>query len=100
MLSNHLQNGIETARLVWSRLPNSDDEAPDEVGLSKKSDGSRSESLDYEVIENNAYREEQVRFSWFLSSIRGDFDSTIFFSLVVVLICDLLFEICRRREES
>lgn len=79
MLSNHLQNGIETARLVWSRLPNSDDEAPDEVGLSKKSDGSRSESLDYEVIENNAYREEQVRFSWFLSSIRGDFDSTIFF---------------------
>lgn len=61
MLSNHLQNGIETARLVWSRLPNSDDEAPDEVGLSKKSDGSRSESLDYEVIENNAYREEQAQ---------------------------------------
>ncbi|XP_034685604.1 chloride channel protein CLC-d isoform X4 [Vitis riparia] len=61
MLSNHLQNGIETARLVWSRLPNSDDEALDEVGLSKKSDGSRSESLDYEVIENNAYREEQAQ---------------------------------------
>ncbi|RVX22124.1 Chloride channel protein CLC-d [Vitis vinifera] len=62
MLSNHLQNGIETARLVWSRLPNSDDEALDEVGLSKKSDGSRSESLDYEVIENNAYRKSRFDF--------------------------------------
>ena len=78
MLSNHFQNGIETARLVWSRLPNSDDGALDEVGLSKKSDGSGAESLDYEVIENNAYREEQVGFSWFLSSIRDDFGSTFF----------------------
>lgn len=69
MLSNHFQDGMETARLVWSRLPYSDDGELDAVGHSKKSDGSRSESLDYEVIENNAYREEQVRFSWFLSSI-------------------------------
>lgn len=78
MLSNHFQNGMESARLVWSRLPNSEDGLPDEIGLSKKSDGSRSESLDYEIIENNAYREEQVRYSWFLSSVQDDFSSTFF----------------------
>jgi len=64
MLSNHIQNGIESARLAWSRIPNSD-ESPfvlddDGVGILKKNDGSAVESLDYEVIENFAYREEQV----------------------------------------
>ena len=62
MLSNHFQNGMETAKLVWSRLPNSEDGELDEVGISKKNDSSGVESLDYEVIENYAYREEQVRF--------------------------------------
>lgn len=65
MLSNHLQNGVESAKLLWSRLPNSEDGEVDEVGSSKKSDGSRVESLDYEVIENYAYREEQVGFFQF-----------------------------------
>lgn len=60
MLSNHLQNGMETARLVWSRLPNSEDGEFDAVGISKKSDGGSVESLDYEVIENYAYREDKV----------------------------------------
>lgn len=64
MLSNHIQNGIESARLAWSRIPNSD-ESPfvlddDGVGILKKNDGSAVESLDYEVIENFAYREEQA----------------------------------------
>ncbi|KAI5423493.1 hypothetical protein KIW84_046445, partial [Lathyrus oleraceus] len=62
MLSNHIQNGIETARLAWSRIPNSDESqfVDDGVGLLKKNDGSAVESLDYEVIENFAYREEQA----------------------------------------
>ena len=62
MLSNHLQNGMETARHVWSRIPNSEESQflDDAVGVSKKSDGCAVESLDYEVIENFAYREEQV----------------------------------------
>lgn len=65
MLSNHLQNGMETAKLMWSRLPNSevdaDGAAADELGQFKESDGSTVESLDYEVIENLAYRQEQVQ---------------------------------------
>lgn len=64
MLSNHLQNGMETAKLLWSRLPNSDaeedGEAVEELGRYGKSDGTSVESLDYEVIENYAYRQEQV----------------------------------------
>jgi len=62
MLANHFQNGIETARLVWSRIPNSDESQllDDAVGILKKNDGGGVESLDYEVIENFAYREEQV----------------------------------------
>ncbi|KAL7251822.1 hypothetical protein ACSBR1_013638 [Camellia fascicularis] len=54
-------NGMETAKLAWSRLPNSEDGEEDEVGVSKKIDGSSVESLDYEVIENHAYREEQAQ---------------------------------------
>ncbi|GMH08419.1 hypothetical protein Nepgr_010259 [Nepenthes gracilis] len=61
MLLNHLQNGIETARMIWSRLPNAEDGELDVVGMAKKSDSSGMESLDYEVIENYAYREEQER---------------------------------------
>ncbi|KAL6970401.1 hypothetical protein U1Q18_030101 [Sarracenia purpurea var. burkii] len=60
MLSNHLQNGIESAKLLWSRLPSSEDGEVEEVGVSKKNDGSSVESLDYEVVENHAYREEQA----------------------------------------
>lgn len=62
MLSNHIHNGIETARLAWSQIPNSEESqfVDDGVGLLKKNDGSAVESLDYEVIENFAYREEQV----------------------------------------
>ncbi|XP_042030171.1 chloride channel protein CLC-d-like isoform X2 [Salvia splendens] len=65
MLSNHLQNGMETAKLIWSRVPNSEVEAD---GISagdfsriKKGDGGTVESLDYEVIENYAYRQEQAK---------------------------------------
>ncbi|GER25091.1 chloride channel clc [Striga asiatica] len=66
MLTNHLQNGMETAKLMWARLPNSEVEADgpgahDELGRSKKNDGSMVESLDYEVIENLAYRQEQAK---------------------------------------
>ncbi|KAL2669639.1 hypothetical protein AAZV13_01G196600 [Glycine max] len=63
MLSNHFQNGIETARLVWSRIPNSEESQllDDAVGILKKNDGGGVESLDYEVIENFAYREEQAQ---------------------------------------
>lgn len=62
MLSNHLQNGLETAKLVWSRIPNAEDGEFEGVGLLSSSDrGSGVDSLDYEVIENYAYREEQVQ---------------------------------------
>ncbi|CAK9142525.1 unnamed protein product [Ilex paraguariensis] len=61
MLSNHLQNGMETAKLMWSRLPNSENGEVDELGRLNKGDGSSVESLDYEVIENYAYREEQAQ---------------------------------------
>lgn len=61
MLSNQLQNGVETAKLLWSRLPDSEVEADGaasgEFSRIKKDDV---ESLDYEVIENYAYRQEQV----------------------------------------
>eukprot|EP00257_Ricinus_communis_P025333 XP_025012747.1 chloride channel protein CLC-d isoform X4 [Ricinus communis] len=57
MLSNHLNNGIETAKLVWSRIPHSEEG----VGLLTSSGASSAESLDYEAIENYAYREEQAQ---------------------------------------
>ena len=71
MLSNHLQNGIETAKMVWSRLPNAEDgdDVADAIGIGKKSDDSGVESLDYEVIENYAYLEEQVSFLRFLGFV-------------------------------
>ncbi|XP_047952269.1 chloride channel protein CLC-d-like isoform X2 [Salvia hispanica] len=62
MLSNQLQNGVETAKLLWSRLPDSEVEADGaasgEFSRIKKDDV---ESLDYEVIENYAYRQEQAK---------------------------------------
>lgn len=61
-MSNHFQNGIETAKLVWSRLPISEDPEREDLELSSSADGRGDvESLDYEIIENYAYREEQVR---------------------------------------
>ncbi|KAL0287701.1 UNVERIFIED_CONTAM: Chloride channel protein CLC-d [Sesamum calycinum] len=88
MLSNHLQNGMDTAKLMWSRLPKSEVEAEadgstsDEVGRYKKNDGIAVESLDYEVIENCAYRQEQAKrgkiyraytilVKWILASLIG-----------------------------
>ncbi|XP_018846839.1 chloride channel protein CLC-d-like isoform X2 [Juglans regia] len=59
MLSNHLQNGFETAKMVWSRLPNAEEGDHGDTGLLRKSDGSGVESLEYEVVENHAYWEEQ-----------------------------------------
>ncbi|EPS66122.1 hypothetical protein M569_08654 [Genlisea aurea] len=62
MLSNHLENGMETAKLIWSRLPNSDADPDSPLGAGiNRIDASVVESLDYEVIENSAYREEQAK---------------------------------------
>ncbi|XP_031276562.1 chloride channel protein CLC-d isoform X2 [Pistacia vera] len=61
MSSNHLQNGLETAKLVWSRIPNGEDGESEGIGLlSSGGGGNGVDSLDYEVIENYAYREEQA----------------------------------------
>ncbi|KAL5982029.1 hypothetical protein ACLOJK_016097 [Asimina triloba] len=63
MLSNHIQNGIETAKLVWSRLPSSEDGETDDAESTALVNGRGDvESLDYEIIENYAYREEQVEY--------------------------------------
>ncbi|XP_023637116.1 chloride channel protein CLC-d isoform X2 [Capsella rubella] len=83
MLSNHLQNGNESDSLIWSRVPDSDDTSADGVALlnSSRRDGGVN-SLDYEVIENYAYREEQahrgklyvcyyVAVKWFFSLLIG-----------------------------
>ena len=52
---------METARFVWSRLPHSEEGELDGFGLLSSTDNRNGvESLDYEVIENYAYREEQV----------------------------------------
>ncbi|KAI3754874.1 hypothetical protein L1987_54666 [Smallanthus sonchifolius] len=57
MLSNQLEKG---SKLIWSRLPNTEDVSDEDGGLrSAGIDGV--ESLDYEVIENYAYRQEQAR---------------------------------------
>ncbi|XP_010454978.1 PREDICTED: chloride channel protein CLC-d isoform X2 [Camelina sativa] len=84
MLSNHLQNGIESDNLIWSRVPESDDTSTDGVGLlnSRRDGGGGVDSLDYEVIENYAYREElahrgklyvgyYVAVKWFFSLLIG-----------------------------
>lgn len=93
MLSNHLQDGIETAKLMWSRIPNSEDGQFEGVGLLNSSDANAVESLDYEVIENYAYREEQVcvcvGFFFFLKKREN---------CLLILVRRLW--ICRRRGES
>ncbi|KAG7556572.1 CBS domain [Arabidopsis suecica] len=84
MLSNHLQNGIESDNLIWSRVPESDDPSTDGVTLlnSRRDADGGVNSLDYEVIENYAYREEQahrgklyvgyyVAVKWFFSLLIG-----------------------------
>nr|CAD1837677.1 unnamed protein product [Ananas comosus var. bracteatus] len=65
---DHLQNGIETAKLVWSRLPTAEDDAgpaaaaeEEDVFARRSNGGSGMESLDYEIIENYAYREHQAQ---------------------------------------
>ncbi|CAL9231653.1 unnamed protein product [Arabidopsis halleri] len=98
MLSNHLQNGIESDNLIWSRVPESDDPSTDGVTLlnSRRDGDGGVDSLDYEVIENYAYREEQahrgklyvgyyVAVKWFFSLLIGigtssSSSSIIFFS--------------------
>ncbi|XP_049374333.1 LOW QUALITY PROTEIN: chloride channel protein CLC-d [Solanum verrucosum] len=82
MLSDHFQNGVETAKLMWSRIPATEEEEVGEVGPSRKGNGSTVESLDYEVVENFAYREEQAKrgklymgyavlVKWFLALLIG-----------------------------
>ncbi|XP_020878401.1 chloride channel protein CLC-d isoform X2 [Arabidopsis lyrata subsp. lyrata] len=84
MLSNHLQNGIESDNLIWSRVPESDDPSTDGVTLlnSRRDGDGGVNSLDYEVIENYAYREElahrgklyvgyYVAVKWFFSLLIG-----------------------------
>jgi chloride channel 7 len=103
MLANHIQNGIESARVAWSRIPNSDESQfvdEDGVGLVKKNDGSAVESLDYEVIENFAYREEQVLlFFLFLFFMLILFLLLINYSSMVIFI-GVCFEIFRSIEEG
>ncbi|XP_068648033.1 chloride channel protein CLC-d isoform X2 [Aristolochia californica] len=82
MLSNHIQNGIETAKLAWSRLPTSEENESNDLERDCGVSGSSVESLDYEIIENYAYREEQahrgklytgysVMVKWFFSLLIG-----------------------------
>ncbi|XP_023006123.1 chloride channel protein CLC-d isoform X2 [Cucurbita maxima] len=61
MLSNQLQNGMDRAKSMWSRLPDTDENEDDLVSFLKKNDGGGVESLDYEVIENYAYWDEQAQ---------------------------------------
>jgi hypothetical protein len=59
-----LPDGIGMARLAWTRLPTADGSAAASASTSAPQDElfvGAVESLDYEVIENYAYREEQVR---------------------------------------
>ncbi|VAI01294.1 unnamed protein product [Triticum turgidum subsp. durum] len=69
-----LPDGIRMARLAWSRLPTADGAAPLTEGPAASAPAAAAqdelfvgavESLDYEVIENYAYREEQAQRSKF-----------------------------------
>lgn len=59
MLSNHLHDGMGISRAdrEWSPLPRS---SPEDDPVVAAADEVSVESLDYEIIENYAYREEQV----------------------------------------
>jgi hypothetical protein len=64
-VDDDVPDGIGMARLAWTRLPTADGEGAG-PSTSAAADGeflsaAAIESLDYEVIENYAYREEQVR---------------------------------------
>ncbi|KAK9139773.1 hypothetical protein Scep_009454 [Stephania cephalantha] len=61
MFSSSIQNGLETAKLVWSRLPAEEVESEESSSTRKSNGGGAAESLDYEVVENYAYREEQAQ---------------------------------------
>lgn len=58
-------DGIGMARLEWTRLPTADAEgagpSTSAAAVDELFSATAVESLDYEVIENYAYREEQVR---------------------------------------
>jgi chloride channel 7 len=59
-----LPDGIGMARLAWTRLPTAEGSSGAAASASAARDElfvGAVESLDYEVIENYAYREEQVR---------------------------------------
>lgn len=63
MLSNHLHSGLGISRAdhEWSPLPRSTPEDdPGVVAAAAAAAEASVESLDYEIIENYAYREEQV----------------------------------------
>ncbi|XP_020258097.1 chloride channel protein CLC-d isoform X2 [Asparagus officinalis] len=73
---------IETAKLAWSRLPSAEDaEAQEEEINQRILAGGGAESLDYEIIENHAYREAQARrgklFVWYHVVVKW------FFSLLI-----------------
>lgn len=97
MLSDHLQNGIETAKLVWSRLPTAEDDAgpaaaeeEEDVFARRSNGGSGMESLDYEIIENYAYREHQVRVSRVSTRTSGVLFCLFCFFVFILLASDLL----------
>lgn len=64
-VDHDVPDGIGMARLAWTRLPAADGDGAPGPSTSAATDddlfsGAAVESLDYEVIENYAYREEQV----------------------------------------
>ncbi|CAN6454039.1 unnamed protein product [Victoria cruziana] len=83
MLSSYIQDGLGSARHAWSRLPDSERASDEFAGIEFMTFGSNGvESLDYEIIENHAYREEQaqrgklyrcyhIMVKWFFSLLVG-----------------------------
>ncbi|XP_031488342.1 chloride channel protein CLC-d isoform X1 [Nymphaea colorata] len=83
MLSSYIQDGLGSARHAWSRLPDSERASDELEGIEFATLGSSGvESLDYEIIENHAYREEQaqrgklyrcyhIMVKWFFSLLIG-----------------------------
>ncbi|KAG6757494.1 hypothetical protein POTOM_037806 [Populus tomentosa] len=70
MLSNQLHNGMETAKLLWSRIPSSED-GVDGVSMLRTSNGNTAESLDYEAQRGKLYVGYQVVVKWFLALLIG-----------------------------
>ncbi|XP_057857526.2 chloride channel protein CLC-d [Cryptomeria japonica] len=58
-MANHVRNGYEALRTAWSHLPASEEET--EQVPATTTNGGGMESLDYEVVENLPYREEQAQ---------------------------------------